>query len=110
MAPVFWIRADRGVTLDGSDVAQWDDQIGTAHFAQATPAIRPSFSAAGGPGGMPAVQFTKASTECMTTAAFTFPAVQFVCAALVVSSTAANQTLVSAPAVKNYCELERGGN
>jgi hypothetical protein len=51
---VLWLRADRGITLNGSTVSAWADQSGNAHdFLQATASKQPGFSASGGPNGTP---------------------------------------------------------
>lgn len=56
---VHWYRADLGITLSGSNVAQWNDQIGTAHLLQATAANQPAYNAAdAGYSGQPTVQST----------------------------------------------------
>jgi hypothetical protein len=59
---VLWLRADMGLTLDGSNVAAWADQSGNDNDAvQATPARQPAYSAIGGPNGLPAVDFVRAN-------------------------------------------------
>lgn len=41
-----WWRADLGVALNAGNVSEWRDQVGTAHFSQATVARQPAYSAA----------------------------------------------------------------
>jgi hypothetical protein len=41
-----WFRADLGVTLNAGKVSAWNDQVGAAHFVQATPASQPVYTAA----------------------------------------------------------------
>jgi hypothetical protein len=49
---VLWLRADLGVTLNGSTVSAWADQSGTGnHASQGTAANQPTYSASSGPGG-----------------------------------------------------------
>lgn len=69
---VLWLRADMGITKDGSDrVSAWADQSGNGnHFTQGTGARQPKWLATGGKSGGPAVQFRFASNaECMDSAA-----------------------------------------
>lgn len=43
---VLWLKADAGVTLNGSTVSQWDDQSGNGnHAVQATASYQPTFVA-----------------------------------------------------------------
>lgn len=53
-----WLRADKGITLNGSTVAAWANQ-GTlgGSVTQGTAASQPTYSAAGGPNGRPALTF-----------------------------------------------------
>lgn len=53
-----WLRADLGVTLNGSTVSAWANQ-GTAggSCSQGTGAAQPTWSATGGPNGKPTLQF-----------------------------------------------------
>lgn len=55
---VLWLRADLGVTLNGSTVSAWANQ-GTlgGSFTQGTAASQPTFSAAGGPNSRAALAF-----------------------------------------------------
>jgi hypothetical protein len=56
-----WLAADQGVVLNGSGVAQWQDQSGSAvHAAQATAASRPVLTA-NAVNGKPAVRFDGAN-------------------------------------------------
>lgn len=53
-----WVRADLGVTLNGSDVSAWADQSGNGHdYAQGTASAQPAFQAAGGPNSQPCIEF-----------------------------------------------------
>jgi hypothetical protein len=46
--PVLWLRADMGITLNGSNVSTWADQSGNGNNAvQAVPGNQPAYSAAG---------------------------------------------------------------
>lgn len=53
-----WLRADKGITLNGSTVAAWANQ-GTlgGSFTQGIAASQPTFSAAGGPNSRAALTF-----------------------------------------------------
>jgi hypothetical protein len=46
VAVTHWWRADLGVTLQAGKVAQWNDQVGTAHMVQAVAAKQPSYEVA----------------------------------------------------------------
>lgn len=63
-----WLRADMGITLNGSDVSYWADQSGNgADAAQATAADQPEYVDDGsGEGGHPYVSFDAGNTESMT--------------------------------------------
>jgi hypothetical protein len=51
------LEADRGITLNGSNVSAWADQSGAGnHFAEAS--VQPAYQATGGPSSKPAVYFT----------------------------------------------------
>lgn len=55
---VLWLRADLGVTKDGSDkVSQWDDQSGNGNSFSATGTSRPTWQATGGGYAVPVLQF-----------------------------------------------------
>jgi hypothetical protein len=58
-----YIRADLGVTKDGSNrVSAWSDQHSSAkHYAQGTAANQPLYLATGGPNSKPAVQLDDAA-------------------------------------------------
>ncbi|MDO9187121.1 MAG: hypothetical protein Q7W13_13995 [Bacteroidia bacterium] len=67
VAPVFtpldisnlqaWYKADAGITLNGSNVSQWDDQSGNArHMIQATASNQPTFTALA-KNGLPGLTF-----------------------------------------------------
>lgn len=54
-----WLRSDRGLTLNGADVAAWADQSGCgSHATQAVALNQPAYLAAGGPAGTPALEFS----------------------------------------------------
>ena len=58
----WWLRGD-DKTLNGADVASWNDKSGNArHYAQGTPARQPLFVASA-INGQPGVQFDAANTE-----------------------------------------------
>lgn len=53
---VLWLRADLGVTLNGSNVSAWADQSGNGRdLAQATTTKQPPYSTSGGPNSTPMV-------------------------------------------------------
>jgi hypothetical protein len=56
---VLWLRADLGVTLNGSTVSAWADQSGNGNNAsQGTAASQPTYNATTGPGGtLPGITF-----------------------------------------------------
>jgi hypothetical protein len=58
----FWC-ADQGITLVSTKVSQWDDQIGTFDFLQATDANRPTFNS-----DSTALYFRPINSEFMATA------------------------------------------
>ena len=65
---VLWLRADRGVTLNGSNVSGWADQSGLGDAArnadQGTAARQPAFNAANASyGNRPTIDFTAANTH-----------------------------------------------
>ena len=63
---VLWLRSDRGIALNGSDVSGWADQSGSGHnAAQTTAADQPAYGAATGVNGHPGVTFSRANTEWM---------------------------------------------
>lgn len=63
-------RADQGITLNGSDVSQWDDLAGNAdHLTQSTANDQPLYNATGSPAGDGSVTFD-GSTEGMDSGAF----------------------------------------
>jgi len=47
VAAAHWWRADKGVTLNGADVSDWEDQVGSWDWAQATASDQPLFTASG---------------------------------------------------------------
>jgi hypothetical protein len=58
-----WLRADMGITLNGSGVAAWNDQSGNGnHIAQGTASMQPTMSTMG---GMPALSFATAYKHCL---------------------------------------------
>lgn len=64
-----WLRADRGVTLNGSDVSSWICQQTGMDFAQGTAAQQPAFEAASANlNNQPAVYFAAATNENLTAA------------------------------------------
>lgn len=57
-----WLRADYGITLNGSKVAQWDDKSGNGrNFANATGSSQPTYNSTGGSNNQPYIKFTRAS-------------------------------------------------
>jgi hypothetical protein len=65
----FWVKADTGITLNGSDVSNWADQSGNGcDVAQGTAANQPAYNATGF-NGLPTVSFTLANAECLLSAA-----------------------------------------
>ena len=68
-----WLRSDLGVTLNGTGVAQWNDQSGNANnVVQATPANQPVWNASDANyGGKPSISFTQASSQVLTGPNFT---------------------------------------
>ena len=69
---ILWLRADMGITLNGSDVSAWADQSGNGNDAdQTTPADQPAYEASGGPNSKPCVTFDSGNTEYMNIAGMT---------------------------------------
>lgn len=65
----FWVKADTGITLNGSTVATWADQSGNgADLSQGTAGKQPGYSATG-LGGFPTVSFTSGSSQDLRTGA-----------------------------------------
>lgn len=61
-----WLRADSLALSDGADIANWNDESGSAnHMAQATVGQRPIFRT-GRVNGMPVASFTDAANSTMT--------------------------------------------
>ena len=61
-----WLRADSLALSDGADIANWNDESGSAnHLAQATVGQRPIFRT-GRVNGMPVASFTDAANSMMT--------------------------------------------
>jgi hypothetical protein len=97
-----WVRADLGVTVDGSDnVSAWADQSGNGHdYAQATAGSRPAFSATGGPDGKPTItgdgsaDWLENTTLDLPAPATTATSVILVCAALTWTN---NDTIICSP-------------
>lgn len=57
------LRGDLGITLNGSDVSQWDDQSGNSrNYAQGTAALQPAYNASG-INGQPSLTSTIAGEE-----------------------------------------------
>lgn len=55
---VLWLRADLGITLNGSDVSAWADQSGQGRdVSQGTAANQPAYNATGGPLSTAAIEF-----------------------------------------------------
>jgi hypothetical protein len=55
---VLWLRADLGVTLNGSTVSAWADQSSAGnHASQGTAANQPTYSATSGPGSTSGITF-----------------------------------------------------
>jgi hypothetical protein len=69
---VLWLRADLGITLNGSDVSDWADQSAEGNdFTQATAADQPVFVTSDSAfGGQPVVLFSS-STEMLDNTSFT---------------------------------------
>lgn len=65
-----WLRADKGVTLNGSTVSAWANQ-GTAggSFTQGSGPAQPTYSAAGGPNSKPTLTFDGGDSLASTLAA-----------------------------------------
>lgn len=68
---VTWLRADMGVTMNGSNqVTQWVDQVGGLAFTQTAHASGFLYSATAG-NGAPALTLIRSGTNPMTCASFT---------------------------------------
>jgi hypothetical protein len=68
-----WLRADKGITLNGGDVAAWADQSGNGRdFAQATAGKQPLLEAAG-IGGMPSIRFAATTGDLVSATGFSGP-------------------------------------
>jgi hypothetical protein len=71
---ILGLRADLGITLNGSDVSAWADFSGQGNdAAQATAARQPTYMPTGGPGGRPGVRFTRADANWMDLGSMTDP-------------------------------------
>jgi hypothetical protein len=75
LQPTVWFRADKGITLNGSNVSAWADQSGNGNSAsQGTSGDQPAFSATGNPLGGASVVWgggvSGVSTNAMTIGAF----------------------------------------
>jgi hypothetical protein len=63
-----WLKADVGITLNGSDVAAWADQSGNGfNLVQATAAQQPAYNATGF-NGRPTVDFVESDTNNLQSA------------------------------------------
>ena len=59
LSPAAWYKAESGITLNGSNVSQWDDQSGNGrHLVQATSARQPAYLASSGPNSRPCLRFS----------------------------------------------------
>lgn len=102
-----WLRSDRGITLNGSDVSQWDDLSGNGRNAvQATAADQPVF-VANAVNGRPVVR-TDGVTEYMTVAGFSFTAITIILVVDVVDQTTNNIGIISFGAAANDHNDEDG--
>lgn len=59
--------AGSGVTLNGPNVASWEDKVNGHVLSQTDPALQPLFAASGTLGGQPAIQFDKSVGEFLST-------------------------------------------
>lgn len=108
LSPLLWLRADRGITLNGSDVAAWADQSGNGYdFAQTAAGKQPAFTASGGPGGQPALDFVLANRETLVGPTIPMPAVQFHFAVISQDLETQDQQLWSNAGSKNITEPVR---
>jgi len=41
---IHWFKFNEGITLNGSDVSQWNDQIGSNHLTQSTASKQPAYN------------------------------------------------------------------
>jgi trimeric autotransporter adhesin len=65
-----WLKADAGITLNTSEVSQWDDQSGNGiSFTQSTGANQPTYEATGGPNSKPCVSFVAANLDFLLSGA-----------------------------------------
>ena len=63
---VLALRADLGITPNGSTVSAWADQSGNGNsVAQATPGKQPTYNASGGPNGTPYLNFVNANAQVL---------------------------------------------
>lgn len=82
-----WLRADKGVTLNGSNVSSWADQSGNGHNAvQATAAKQPAYSASG-LNSRPGITFD-GSDDCLRIPVMSYGGVDKVTVALLAKDTA----------------------
>lgn len=68
LAPVLWLRADKGITLNGGNVSAWADQSGNGNNFTGTSGHQPAYNASGGPNSLAALVFNGTSSF-MTSAA-----------------------------------------
>jgi hypothetical protein len=65
-----WVRADLGITLNGSTVSTWADQSGNGNdYSQGTAANQPTWGATSGPNNTPALTFN-GTTNVLTNSSF----------------------------------------
>ncbi len=102
-----WLRADLGVTLNGATVSAWADQSGNGnHFSQGTAAAQPTFTASGGPGSKPGLDFI--TNDTLTNVGFADASTSYaLIAVLTQRGVAVDQQFFSGTGNVNLCELSQ---
>lgn len=97
VAVTHWYRADLGVSLNGANVAQWNDQIGTAHLVQAVATKQPAYQTANVGFGGRATITTDGVDDQLFAASIDLRGSQFIAATFQIGSFAAASQVYGTP-------------